>query len=154
MARNIKKTHPMVLVAATALTVFSLLGSAAITGLLPTVHTYRPDLAQELISDPNAAMVINSATQQRFNVTPQAPAIKTCNECGTIVSIRALEDDIANVYEIDRDRAQHAPKLGHATYIIKVKMDNGSLHTVTQNKAPRLTVGDLVKLKSGHLVNT
>lgn len=151
MASNIKKTHPMVLVAATALTVFSLLGSAAITGLLPNVHTYRPDLAQELISDPNSAMVINSAVEKNFKLAPQTHAIKTCNECGTIVSIRALEDDIANVYEIDRD-ADH--KVSNATYIIKVKMGNGSLQTVTQNKAPRLTVGDLVKLKSGHLVNT
>lgn len=154
MASNIRKTHPMVLVAATALTVFSLLGSAAITGLLPTVHTYRPDLAQELISDPNAAMVINSAVKKRLNLTPQAHTINTCHDCGTIVSIRALADDIANVYKIDRDSMNRNPTIGSATYIIKVKMENGSLHTVTQNKAPRLTVGDLVKLKSGHLVNT
>ena len=40
---HLRKTHPMVLIAAIALTVFSLIGSAAITGLIPsapsaTVH--------------------------------------------------------------------------------------------------------------------
>jgi|GEM_PF-6104896 len=34
-----RKTHPMVLVAATGLTIFSILGSAAITGLIPHTHS-------------------------------------------------------------------------------------------------------------------
>ena len=33
---HLRKTHPMVLIAAIALTVFSLVGSAAITGLIPS----------------------------------------------------------------------------------------------------------------------
>ena len=33
---HLRKTHPMVLIAAIALTVFSLIGSAAITGLIPS----------------------------------------------------------------------------------------------------------------------
>jgi len=32
------RTHPIVLIAATGLTIFSILGSAAITGLLPVKH--------------------------------------------------------------------------------------------------------------------
>lgn len=34
---HLRKTHPMVLIAAIALTIFSLVGSAAITGLIPSV---------------------------------------------------------------------------------------------------------------------
>lgn len=33
---HLRKTHPMVLIAAIALTIFSLIGSAAITGLIPS----------------------------------------------------------------------------------------------------------------------
>ena len=66
MGSNIKKTHPMVLVTATTMTVFSLIGSAAITGLIPVKHTYRPDLAQQLITDPSAAMVISSTLNKRM----------------------------------------------------------------------------------------
>ncbi|MFA6178224.1 MAG: hypothetical protein WC696_01275 [Candidatus Methylopumilus sp.] len=36
-----KKTHPLVLVAATGLTIFSILGSAAITGLIPHTQSER-----------------------------------------------------------------------------------------------------------------
>jgi hypothetical protein len=33
---HLRKTHPMVLIAAIALTIFSVVGSAAITGLIPS----------------------------------------------------------------------------------------------------------------------
>ena len=36
---QLRKTHPMVLIAAIALTIFSLIGSAAITGLIPSAPT-------------------------------------------------------------------------------------------------------------------
>lgn len=36
---HLRKTHPMVLIAAIALTIFSLIGSAAITGLIPSAPT-------------------------------------------------------------------------------------------------------------------
>ncbi|MCB5191732.1 hypothetical protein LG198_13415 [Methylobacillus arboreus] len=148
MASNIKKTHPMVLVAATALTVFSLVGSAAITGLIPVSHTYRPDLAQELITDPNAAMVIsNTLNQEMDNHVSDARQISiSCNECGTIVSIRPLEERMSAVHKVDQQATA-------ATYIIKVKMGNGSFHTITQDSTPHHSVGDMVKLRSGRLVN-
>lgn len=42
-----KKTHPLVLVAATGLTIFSILGSAAITGLIPVQHNVRDDFTAD-----------------------------------------------------------------------------------------------------------
>ena len=38
------RTHPIVLIAATGLTIFSILGSAAITGLLPVNHQSQGEL--------------------------------------------------------------------------------------------------------------
>ena len=43
MNASTRKTHPMVLIAATALTVFSILGSAMITGLIPSARSERVD---------------------------------------------------------------------------------------------------------------
>ena len=149
MRSNIKKTHPMVLVAATAMTIFSLVGSAAITGLIPVSHTYRPDLAQELITDPNAAMVISNTLKQEKEVVTHdhQSALSTCVDCGIIVSIRTF----GNNKMIDRNTA--SKHVADATYLIKIKMGNGLLHTITQYSTPRYSVGDNVKLKSGHLVS-
>lgn len=147
MGSNIKKTHPMVLVAATAMTIFSLVGSAAITGLIPVAHTYRPDLAQELITDPNAAMVIsNTLNQGMENSRESEPVRSTCTDCGIIVSIRSFENNMADSYKMNE-------KVAGATYLIKVKMGDGHFHTITQYSMPRYSVGDNVKLKSGRLVS-
>jgi len=147
MQSNIKKTHPMVLVAATALTIFSLVGSAAITGLIPVAHTYRPDLAQELITDPNAAMVISNTLNQAKERSPRenGASLGTCADCGIVVSIRSFENKMKN-YQVSE-------KTSEATYLIKIKMGNGLLHTITQYSTPRYSVGDNVRLKSGRLVS-
>ncbi|MPS48110.1 hypothetical protein [Methylobacillus sp.] len=149
MGSNTKKTHPMVLVAATAMTIFSLVGSAAMTGLLPVAHTYRPDLAQELITDPNAAMVISNILTQDTNEAGKNESTHTCLECGTIISIRSFTSHTNNsdAYHINDKTAEGA------TYIIKVRMSDGHLYTFTQYNMPHYSVGDSVKLKSGRLVN-
>ncbi|MCB5187896.1 hypothetical protein LG200_07740 [Methylobacillus caricis] len=147
MANNIKKTHPMVLVAATALTVFSLLGSAAITGLIPTAHTYRPDLARELITDPNATMAIGSTMNSHMSSNRQSNDVgeeKSCQDCGIVMSISSFENAIDNVYD--------AEKTG-VSYMVKVKMVNGNFNTVMQYSKPRYSVGDQVRIRSGKLIS-
>lgn len=149
MGSNIKKTHPMVLVAATAMTVFSLIGSAAITGLIPVKHTYRPDLAQQLITDPNAAMVISSTLNQRMDNlrNNDQQAALACRDCGIVVAIHSFENNMNSRY----NRAEK--DIVESTYLIKVKMDNGRFHIVTQHSTPRCAVGDNVRLRSGRLVS-
>ena len=93
---NIRKTHPMVLVAAVALTIFSLLGSAAITGLIPTAHSERDSnpVAEAPPGSPGHATGID-----RFNTrtaqadAPKHAAASSCSHCGRIVSIRAVEQE-------------------------------------------------------------
>ncbi|SNR75597.1 hypothetical protein SAMN05192560_0903 [Methylobacillus rhizosphaerae] len=126
----------MVLVAATVLTVFSVLGSAVVTSLTPARH----DLAQMPLTDPNAASVISNTLNSQGSTTI------ACTECGTIISINEIDDNTNDVSNAER-------KLLSTTYIIKVKMRNGSLQTVTQYNTPRHAVGDAVRLQSGRLVN-
>ena len=51
-------THPMLLIAAVALTLFSVLGSAVMTGLIPLEH-YKQALVQILTDDTGAALANN-----------------------------------------------------------------------------------------------
>lgn len=98
----LRKTHPMVLIAAAALTVFSLLGSAAITGLIPSAHSEKPDVVQRL-TDGTGTVIANGQIPDKAPVspgkeivkpdhaTPSTPKKIACVDCGKIVSIRAVE---------------------------------------------------------------
>jgi outer membrane lipoprotein SlyB len=71
------KTHPMVIAAAAAVLLVSLLGAAAITGLLPKATSTTGDAAVARNKD---------AVVQR-----QAPQATRCPTCGVIESVRAVE---------------------------------------------------------------
>lgn len=99
---NLRKTHPMVLVAAVALTIFSLLGSAAITGLIPTAHSEKDSSPVATDAPASAGHAtgmdrFNSRTAQADPQLQQHPAVgqrsNTCSHCGRIVSIRAVEQE-------------------------------------------------------------
>lgn len=139
----------MVLVTATTMTVFSLIGSAAITGLIPVKHTYRPDLAQQLITDPSAAMVISSTLNKRMENlrNDDRQTTPACWDCGIVIAIHSFENNMNSRY----NRAEE--NTAGATYLIKVKMDSGRFHIVTQHSTPRCAVGDNVRLRSGRLIS-
>ncbi|MEO8419076.1 MAG: hypothetical protein ABI475_10160 [Methylophilaceae bacterium] len=101
----IRKTHPLVLVAAGALTIFSLLGSAAITGLIPSAYSEKQDVGQSLQDGTGAAIAKRQATEKSATLKTQEKEImkpnreltadksKACLNCGKIVSIRAVEQE-------------------------------------------------------------
>lgn len=98
-----RKTHPMVLTAAVAVTVFSILGSAAITGLIPSAHSGR---AESML--PMTANESKSGVEPHRNETSHAyvsardkPSLAGkdarlaagCSTCGVIESIRSIEHE-------------------------------------------------------------
>lgn len=116
MSTSTRKTHPMVLIAATALTVFSILGSAMITGLIPSAHSERADDAtklelnntdaadktksgEEVQADKNTVSGKLSQSDQTVNtksanVTSNATnAVASCQDCGKIISIKRVTTD-------------------------------------------------------------
>ncbi|HEY8117652.1 MAG TPA: glycine zipper 2TM domain-containing protein [Methylophilaceae bacterium] len=109
MNNILRKTHPMVLVAAVALTIFSLLGSAAITGLIPSAYSQKQDAVQSLSDSPTDAksnddMSRNSgqfkSKPAKTNSMPangkansEPAGVAACANCGTIVSIHAVESE-------------------------------------------------------------
>jgi outer membrane lipoprotein SlyB len=102
----LRKTHPMVLIAAVALTIFSLLGSAAITGLIPTGNAENESSPAKVSEAPEASPS-HATGIDRFhtkarpaddNAQPQQTASLdqsrrgTCTNCGRILSIRTIEE--------------------------------------------------------------
>ena len=104
MNNILRKTHPMVLIAAIALTIFSLLGSAVITGLIPSAYSEKNDQLQSLNGTSSTAMAQYQSGSQPVEAS-RVPAngkpyshssqdsakAAACAICGTIISIREVE---------------------------------------------------------------
>ncbi|HEU4708960.1 MAG TPA: hypothetical protein VFS17_06580 [Methylophilaceae bacterium] len=140
--KNLRKTHPMVLVAAVALTMFSLLGSAAITGLLPNISEKQGSPAKE----ENSGIVTEQASEAHPAASGTATrpetdkSPKACLNCGTVVAILALEGEISSA------SGNKAVRLAPA-YQVKVRMHNGSYQTLTQHSRPTYLIGDVIRLE-------
>lgn len=116
MSTSTRKTHPMVLIAATALTVFSILGSAMITGLIPSAHSERTDDATKLelnnTSAPDQAKPAEDVPVDKNTVSGKVSQsgqtantksgdatnnttkdIASCQDCGKIISIKRVTTD-------------------------------------------------------------
>jgi hypothetical protein len=134
------KTHPMVLVAATALTLFSLLGSAAISGLLPTAADKQEVKAFDEKSGASAEQQSKSSSADNRSSSEKGNQQLACLNCGTVVAILALEGEISNTSGDKEYRMAQA-------YQIKVRMHNGSYQTLVQHTRPRYLVGDVIRLE-------
>lgn len=113
----LRKTHPMVLTAAVAVTIFSILGSAAITGLIPSAHSGRAESMQAIPANdrqftveprkdenfkssvtskgeaktaPSASSHV-SAKDKPSLASKDAKQPAVCSTCGVIESIRLVE---------------------------------------------------------------
>src|SRR5450830_878092 len=174
-----RKTHPIVLVAATALTIFSLLGSAAITGLIPTVPYPKQGLLQDMDdSKPNSqakngdqkapadntgAKITSTNNNQRLKgidetkisdtKVKQARSDKKLSaDCGLIISIKSVKQVRSNIAE--NLMGGEKDKVNSRTaYLIKVQMENGGYRLFTQYSKPQHVIGDIVKLNNNELVD-
>jgi len=117
ISRSIRKTHPMVLTAAAALTLFSIIGSAAITGLIPSAHSNNSEFqpvttgnASHLLSENGQNEAFNSTVHGKSDAPSVAPGNSdakakpslsgkdskkpgVCSICGVIESIHTVEQD-------------------------------------------------------------
>lgn len=119
--QTLRKTHPMVLTAAAALTIFSIIGSAAITGLIPSAHsgssqaetlqavpandahgTTGPQQNDSLKSsasskgetNPSAKVAEKSGAKDKPSLaTKDGRKVAACSICGVIESIRTVEQE-------------------------------------------------------------
>ena len=163
--------YPAMLIAAISVIVFSMVGIAAMTGLIPsTVSGYRMDRDAP-----------RPAPQREATRAPQAaaaqsrkPAADACADCGVVESIRSLQRQGegaavggvpgkqagvtvpdgnvagagAGMYAgKDDERAVNA----RVTYQVRLKMGDGSHRNVYQALEPRVAVGQRVRVSDGQL---
>jgi outer membrane lipoprotein SlyB len=209
----LRRTHPLVLTAAVAVTVFSVLGSAAITGIIPSAHPERAEAIQPTPeSSPQVAapsgsgdgfksVVVghepaaakpadqhadtgNTAAKRKPSLAANGSKPAACSTCGVIESIRMVQHEgdgsglgavaggvaggmVGN--QIGKGKGNTLMTLlgigggayaGHTiekkmktttAYVVKVRMEDGTYRTVTQNNQPEYAVGDHVRVAGGHL---
>jgi outer membrane lipoprotein SlyB len=174
-----RKAHPLMLGAAASVMVVSLVGAAAIGGLLPNARSDKTDIsAQRTV--PAADSVHQVAPRRAARDGDSA-----CASCGTVESIRAIELKgdgtglgaaaggvtgavIGN--QIGRGHGNTAMTIlgaaggalagneieknmkKHYSYRVTVRMDDGSFRTISQSTVPAVAVGGRVRIVNGALV--
>jgi len=165
-----RKTHPLVLGAAASVLLVSLIGAAALVGLLPSARTGKTDTPAQ-----TSAPAADSVRQDVPRLEARGGA---CASCGTVESIRTLElkgnasglgivaggttgslvgDQTgrgnanpavtilaAAGAPAGNDFEQNVKKL--YSYRITVRMDDASFRTLSQSSAPAVAVGDRVRV--------
>jgi hypothetical protein len=120
------RNYPLVIAAGIAVLLFSLVGAAAVTGLLP-------------IASP-AASDSSGATAQKTAKAAAARKLSTCRNCGVVTWIRTVE--------VDGPTKRAEKQTEHS---ITVRMDDGSERNVSQVAAPAFSVGARVRLNGNAL---
>ncbi len=169
-----KLLYPSMVIAAIAVTLFSVLGIATLTGVLPLAHS-------EAGSAPSAASIA-AARQEADSARRDRTAASACRYCGVVESVALVETKgqgsgvgavaggvagalIGNSMGQGNGRAamtllgagggayagNEIEKNTHTTssYRIRVRMENGGLRTLYQRNPPAVATGDHVKIVDG-----
>ncbi len=156
---TLRQPHPLVLGAAAAVLVFSVLGSAAIVSWIPAGQTAAP-----------------SSTERNAPASTQETAAAACLNCGSVSAIHAvrIEKDATTLIAPDNpgNDKRMTYTVGEPTtisanskstpmvvdivtvYRVTVRMDDGSYRTLSQADAPAVAVGDKVRVVKGSLIHT
>ena len=119
------RNYPLVIAAGIAVLLFSLVGAAAVTGLLPAVAP---------AADPH------SAATQKTAKAAAARKSSACRNCGVVTWVRTIEVDGSS--KRAEKRTEHS---------ITVRMDDGSERTLSQVTAPAFSVGARVRVHGNAL---
>jgi outer membrane lipoprotein SlyB len=169
-----KKTHPLVLGAAASVVVVSLAGAAAITGLLPLAHSDKTDPPA-----PSSQAASGGVRHNGQKLAVHANACATCGTVESIhrVALKGDATGLGAVVggvtgaavgnQIGRGNGNTAMtilgaaggalagneieknvKQRHA-YRVTVRMDDGSVRTLSQSSPPTVEVGEHVRVVNG-----
>ena len=171
---------PLLTIAAAASVVaFSSIGIAAITGHLsiaksslnpfsafggaPAVPTSGSERVPSSLTHEGLIRSAGGAAAQgnpvNFRPGARLPARKpSCSNCGVVDSIKSQhasgdDDKLAaalgttgRAYQIDRE------KLSSFSFVVIVRMENGTLRTIHENQRPPFNIGERVKLVNGTVI--
>src|SRR5688572_6495287 len=112
--------YPAMLIAAVAVIVFSVLGMATMMGWMPGARSG------------GAAASKAAETSDAGAIGPRLTAVPSCDDCGTIESIRAdkIEKDMKST----------------VTYQVTVRMSDGTTRMVQEAALPDVVIGQRVRV--------
>jgi outer membrane lipoprotein SlyB len=149
-----KRIHPIILAAAAAVLLFSLIGSAAVLGWLPVGHTEKTVQAPPcpecgVISAISSVKVKGEGTGTGAVVGGVTGAL-VGNQFGdgngrTAMTVVGAAGGAYAGHEIEKNAKSYI------VYRISVKMEDGTMRTVSQRQSPVFVVGDPVRLVNGVL---
>jgi len=177
-----KLLYPSMVIAAIAVTVFSLLGIAALTGALPFAHSATTSTGYAIDEQPESSTSTTARTAEKATDKKSAAV---CISCGVVESVNAVEvkgqgSGIGAVAGgitgallgngIGQGNGRTAVTvLGaaggayagneiekntkrHTSFRVRVRMANGDIRTVNQREAPNFSSGDRVKIVDGTVI--
>ena len=172
--------YPALVVAAVSVTLFSLLGIAALTGVMPTAHSNSPATAEAPTNGKSAATTPPASTSKA-----RATTAPVCANCGKVESVTTVERPAATTgagavagglagallgNQFGRgdgrtvmtiaggaggaylgNKVEQNPRRSTA-YKIVVRMENGSLRTIYQTEPPNVVIGGPVQIVGNTVV--
>ncbi|MBI3776790.1 MAG: glycine zipper 2TM domain-containing protein [Gammaproteobacteria bacterium] len=176
------KAHPLIIAAAVALILFSVVGIGVMTGLIPTANSKSNVAAKTATTAEPSAPVAASKSE---TVTKKAELAPVCANCGVVQSVRVVEkaSEASGLGAIaggitgavvghqvgegqGKSLATVVAAVGGAvagnkieqnmhktrSINVNVRMEDGATRTVRLDNDPGLLVGDKVKIVDGALV--
>ncbi len=152
MHNIIFKINPLVIIAAISVIIFSLVGIATITGQLTAVN---PEIigsaarSKETGIKPNITPIFVEKRAATQNIEQAKP----CANCAVVDSIivKKVKGDGSGVGRIPGGVAD-GQTAATSAYLVKVRMDDGTYHVVSQQNQPAFHVGEKVKIVKGTIV--
>jgi hypothetical protein len=175
--------YPLIAGAVLSVTTFSCIGVAAITGHLPVSEGAADPFFAFAPGNADHAVVIVPAsplgpmhvglTRQANEDSPQNPVTfvrgqrikaRPCSACGVIQSIEPRAPSSANgdktsalgiaLYPMGSGSGGEGPAdTVMLSFVVMVKMSDGTLRTIYETQRPRFSVGERVRLVNGALVS-
>lgn len=169
-----KILKPLIAAAALSVATFSSIGVAAITGHLQIANSnlnpfassrvYRTQSAEAIVVQAthqgltrHAGQVVADGQPLDFRPGKRVPARKVeCESCGVIHSIQAqeVEEDtfLTSAPGIRQVSLQGGPPVIDRSFVVTVRMGDGSVRTILENQRPAFSIGERVQLLNGTVI--
>lgn len=135
------RTHPIFIAAGVAVLLFSLIGAAALTGLLPNANTREASAEVRALAQSHAgAGPGRMLPAEPSSARGKQAGTPACTNCGVIEAMRPVETKGDAIEKNVKKRT---------AWRVTVRLDNGVRKTLSQAAQPPFEVGERVRIVDG-----
>ncbi|HMK13504.1 MAG TPA: hypothetical protein VK460_00620 [Burkholderiales bacterium] len=151
---TIFKTNPFLIIAVVSLIIFSIVGTASITGQMTDANFGTSGLAtnpEKKVIEPNITPIIGVKNASLQNLEQTKP----CANCAMVDSIivNEVKGERGGMGKISGSVADGKTATMSATYLVKIRMYDGTYRVVSQQDKPVFHVGEKVKIDNDKIVH-